>query len=367
MRSTLWFLVALLFFGIAVKSGSAREWTDRATGRQIEAEFVGFSDGKVEIKRARDGKTFYLPIESLSDADQAFVRSQTSENKLPLRDSRAIASGKVQDATQRKRAYAQSPDMLQGLILLKAFELLPAGRQVEDFGRTVDIRVSDQLTVTGVPIEFLEKSTEAALIQVSALGLSPDFKDGAAFEKAVKEKKINSRAAAKALVAWWTAEILAEWNVDSKDKKVTSQELLQLDFQRTRALKSLGSSPDGALMATWLLFPQGLDSLSPTRQSRRPVSFQMLMERFAPDMPVTEENAEAISEELVWTRHINLSDATIAQLPDARRVLRALILERLGFEIGDPMDADLAKRQAARNKLAEAELVATKAWKAGAK
>jgi len=209
----------------------------------------------------------------------------------------------------------------------------------------------------------IEKSTEAALVQVFALGLFPELKDGAALEKAIKEKTLNSRAAAKALVSWWTVEIFAEWNIGAK-KKPSTQEMLQLDAKRMQTLKSLRSSPEGTLAATWLLFPQGIDTFSPNKQARKPVSFQMLVERFDPDMPATEKNAEAVAEELVWTQRIGLTEGTIAKLPDSRRVFQALILEQLGFEIGDPMDADNTKREAARKKLAEAMRASAEAWKA---
>jgi hypothetical protein len=274
-----------------------------------------------------------------------------------------LSSSSGQDAKQQKKAYTKSPEMVQGLVLLKAFELMPKGKGDEDFGRTADVRVTDQLMVTGVPAEFIEKSTEAALVQVSALGLFPELKDGAALEKALKEKTLNSRAAAKALVAWWTVEILAEWKIDAK-KRPSTQEMLQLDAKRTQTLKSLGSSPEGTLAATWLLFPQGLDTFSPNKQARKPVSFQMLVERFDPDLAVTHKNAEAVAEELIWTQRIRLSDGTAAKLPDARRVIQALLLEQLGFEIGDPMDADNTKREAARKKLAEARRASAEAWKA---
>jgi hypothetical protein len=264
---------------------------------------------------------------------------------------------------QQKKAYTKSPELLHGLVLLKAFELIPKGKGDDDFGRTADIRVTNQLVVTGVPAEFIEKSTEAALVQVSAFSLFPELKDGAALEKALKEKTLNSRAAAKALVVWWTVEILAQWNIDAKKKTYTHQ-MLQLDAERTQTLKTLRSSPEGTLAAPWLLFPQGLDTFSPNKQTRKPVSFQMLVQRFNPDMPVTEKNAEAVAEELVWTQRIGLTDGTIAKLPEARRVFQALILEQLGFEIGDPMHADDTKREEARNKLADATRVATEAWKA---
>jgi len=68
-----------------------------------------------------------------------------------------LSSASGQDAKQQKKVYTKSPEMLQGLVLLKAIELMPKGKGDDDFGRTADIRVTDQLMVTGVPAEFIEK------------------------------------------------------------------------------------------------------------------------------------------------------------------------------------------------------------------
>jgi hypothetical protein len=75
-------LLSVALLGGAVSPASARTWTDRA-GRQLEADFVAFADGKVEIKRKSDGKTFHVPLERFSDADQAFVRSQAKRGVPP--------------------------------------------------------------------------------------------------------------------------------------------------------------------------------------------------------------------------------------------------------------------------------------------
>lgn len=83
MRTVIWFLLLpMALLGVASTPAGARTWTDR-TGRQLEADFVGFVDGKVQIKRTSDGKTFFVPIDRFSDADQAFVRSQTKPDTSP--------------------------------------------------------------------------------------------------------------------------------------------------------------------------------------------------------------------------------------------------------------------------------------------
>ena len=72
IRSIL-FSVALIC--VAAATADSRTWTDR-TGQQLDAEFINFTNGKVQIKRTSDGKTFYVPLERFSDADQAFVQSE---------------------------------------------------------------------------------------------------------------------------------------------------------------------------------------------------------------------------------------------------------------------------------------------------
>lgn len=68
-------------------------WTNR-NGRTVEADFIALTDGKVQVKRASDGKLFEVPLESLSDADQAYVRTQTqlkvSDSIVPQAKANAI-------------------------------------------------------------------------------------------------------------------------------------------------------------------------------------------------------------------------------------------------------------------------------------
>jgi len=75
-------LLSFVFAGVVAEFAAARTWTDR-TGRKLDAEFVGFADGKVQIKRTSDGATFHVPLERLCDVDQAFVRSQIPAKTKP--------------------------------------------------------------------------------------------------------------------------------------------------------------------------------------------------------------------------------------------------------------------------------------------
>jgi hypothetical protein len=70
---------ALILYTVG-RAVQARTWTDRK-GRQLEAQFITSKDGNVTIKRQSDGKQFTVPLTSLSDSDQEFVRSQTATSK----------------------------------------------------------------------------------------------------------------------------------------------------------------------------------------------------------------------------------------------------------------------------------------------
>ncbi len=53
----------------------ARVWTS-ATGKKVDAEYVGFEDGQVALKFAKTNQVRRIPLSALSAADQAFVMAQ---------------------------------------------------------------------------------------------------------------------------------------------------------------------------------------------------------------------------------------------------------------------------------------------------
>lgn len=114
MRTVIWFvLLSIEFVSVAPRPADARTWTDR-TGRQLDAEFVGFADGEVQIKRTSDGKTFHLPLERFSDVDQAFVKSQTQADPSPPKPApsapNALAGQAVKGAQQPASPVPNPPD-----------------------------------------------------------------------------------------------------------------------------------------------------------------------------------------------------------------------------------------------------------------
>ncbi|MEM7144641.1 MAG: serine hydrolase [Verrucomicrobiota bacterium] len=61
----------------------ARTWTDAASGRTIEADFLSANNTTVTLKRTADGKEFTLPLERLSQEDRAFIQSKISPPEPP--------------------------------------------------------------------------------------------------------------------------------------------------------------------------------------------------------------------------------------------------------------------------------------------
>lgn len=69
-------LAGALFLAAGIAFAETREWTQADSGKKIQAEYVGLKDeGTVTIKMS-NGKTFDIPLNSLSQEDQDFVKAQ---------------------------------------------------------------------------------------------------------------------------------------------------------------------------------------------------------------------------------------------------------------------------------------------------
>lgn len=106
-------LLVLVLSAVGAAAADARTWTDR-TGRQLDAEFVSFSNGIVRIKRTSDGRTFDLPLERFSDADIAFVRAQPAAGKpLPIRLDRVDTAAKLEKLAAKARTARECVSLYQ--------------------------------------------------------------------------------------------------------------------------------------------------------------------------------------------------------------------------------------------------------------
>ena len=59
----------------AIEAARWRTWTDMTGGFSVEAEFGGYSAGVVTLKKP-DGETVKVPMDRLSEGDQAWIRSR---------------------------------------------------------------------------------------------------------------------------------------------------------------------------------------------------------------------------------------------------------------------------------------------------
>ena len=74
MKRLLVLLLIVAFF-VPVAMAASRTWKSSSGRFSVEAELVGFKDGKVQLKKA-NGKVIKVPLKSLSAADQRYVKKQ---------------------------------------------------------------------------------------------------------------------------------------------------------------------------------------------------------------------------------------------------------------------------------------------------
>ena len=73
-----WLFLAFLL-ALPTASAEMREWKTADGERSITAEYVQSRDGKVTIRRQRDRRTFTLDLLTLSEEDQAWVKTREEE------------------------------------------------------------------------------------------------------------------------------------------------------------------------------------------------------------------------------------------------------------------------------------------------
>jgi hypothetical protein len=140
---TTWLLTMVACLTLTVV-GNARTWTDRK-GRRVEADLVAIPDASIiRIKRSGDGQVFDVPLSSLSDADQEYVKSQAKATP----ESGAIPSGlhaegksKEIDTVTFIRAFAEGKaDTYKGF-LVRGGGAAPQATSTEGGGGSASVLV----------------------------------------------------------------------------------------------------------------------------------------------------------------------------------------------------------------------------------
>ncbi len=69
-------LLGFAIFSPTIHAAESRDWKTADGSKTIAAEYVSAKDGKVTIRRTDNRKIFTLPLDSLSEADRAWVTKQ---------------------------------------------------------------------------------------------------------------------------------------------------------------------------------------------------------------------------------------------------------------------------------------------------
>ncbi len=77
-----------------MSGADARTWTEAASGRQIEADFLALQDDSVKL-RMSDGREVSIVLSRLSAADQEFAKTQAASAPPAARASSGVASGEA--------------------------------------------------------------------------------------------------------------------------------------------------------------------------------------------------------------------------------------------------------------------------------
>jgi hypothetical protein len=82
MSSQMALTFLLIFSALSSFADEHRVWTNRK-GQKVEAELIDYTESHVKIRSSRDGKIYTYEISNLSTADQAYLKSlSTNESKL---------------------------------------------------------------------------------------------------------------------------------------------------------------------------------------------------------------------------------------------------------------------------------------------
>lgn len=87
--------LVLVLHGPSRAEAEVREWTRASDGRKIQAEFVGMKDENTVQIKMTSGQIFEVPLASLSEADNAYVKELAAEKMK----ENAPASGSGTPAT----------------------------------------------------------------------------------------------------------------------------------------------------------------------------------------------------------------------------------------------------------------------------
>ena len=122
-------LVALAAIAL-VASAEERKWSDKTGKFQVDAELIKVEDGKAVLRRS-DGKQVKVPVEHLSDSDQAYLKSLDKGDPAaaPSSGDAGAANPVIADIAARFYSDLRNKErtVAQQSLTKKAMSLLAAG------------------------------------------------------------------------------------------------------------------------------------------------------------------------------------------------------------------------------------------------
>ncbi len=166
-------IVAVLVLASCTSMASGRKWTDSTGKYTIEAEFVDFKHGKVQLEKT-GGSIVSLPIERLSEADREFVKlqpgAQRAGSPVPPGSETAKEAVQGEPIPPKTKAYAFSGEPLGRSRMLADTAALNARGYKVNSDAKVAVRVSPELLVTGVPVSYIRACAQHARISADVRG-----------------------------------------------------------------------------------------------------------------------------------------------------------------------------------------------------
>lgn len=145
--------LGLLLIGLLATSASARIWSDSSGKGKVDAEFVGMEEGQVKLQFARTGKVVLVPLGTLSEEDQQFVKveiakqeaAKEAEKGPPDRFTQAITGDPTNPANYISRGMARTSR--------KDFD-----GAIQDFTKAIELNPTDPTAYNGRGLAYQRKN-----------------------------------------------------------------------------------------------------------------------------------------------------------------------------------------------------------------
>ncbi len=135
-----WLLLVL----IAAPVMGQRVWTDATGQTEIEAEYLGMQQGRVALKTQPHGEVVHVPVGTLSEADQEWVRDRAARDEAVARAD----GGQPDRFTEAILDAPQNPEnyIARGLALTNQGDFEAA---VKDFTKAIELDPENQYAYNG--------------------------------------------------------------------------------------------------------------------------------------------------------------------------------------------------------------------------